>query len=81
MSYKDYDEEMYDKLMKYSRNHPENAILWINPDLSVEEKEKLEISMFGKKLNELSYKEKMAYQRATSDLEYNHEVYQQRDNF
>ena len=81
MSYKDYDEEMYDKLIKYSRNHPENDILWINPKLSVEEKEKLEVSMFGKKYEELSYKEKRAYQRATSDLEYNHEVYQRRDEF
>ena len=76
-----YDKDMYKRLMEYSRNHPENSILWINPKLPIKEREQLEIDMFGKKYDELSEREKQAYDEATYDLEYTAEVYAHRNEF
>lgn len=76
-----YDKTMYKRLMTYSNNHPENSILWINPMLPDNERERLELDMFGKKYSELSEREKRAYQEATYDLEYTAEVYAHRNEF
>lgn len=65
-----FDMAMYQKLVRYAEQHLENPTLWINPNLSKEERKKLDLEMFGKVWDELTPKEKEAYTRITHDLEH-----------
>lgn len=67
----------YERYMNYASTHPDDSMLWINPD----HKEEDELRIHGLPWDKVPRFQQKAYHDATYNLEYNAEVYSRRDEF